>query len=116
MDKILERREIIRTFLEEQMTLPNEDYPLLRYILTVDEEENNFILTKMGWNEEEFIYFTVYHIEIKTDASIWFYENRTDFPVDDFLIEKGIPSSDSVAAWSHTGRLRSQSDEEALIN
>ncbi|MEM8527092.1 MAG: element excision factor XisI family protein [Bacteroidota bacterium] len=116
MDKVLERRKIIKTFLEEQMTLPNKDYPLLRYILTVDEEESNFILTQMGWNEEEFVYFTVYHIEIKQDASIWFYENRTDFPIDDFLIEKGIPSTDSIAAWSHIGRLKYQTDQEVLAS
>lgn len=115
MDKIQHRRTIIYDFLEEQKDLPNEDYPLLRNVLTIDEENQHFILCNMGWHENNFVYSILYHIELKNNGEVWFYENKTDFPIDDFLVEQGIPTSEIIAAWSFTGKERTKTDPQESL-
>lgn len=99
MDKLLEqRRDLIKTFLEERQGFPNEDHPHLRDILSMDQEKNHFLLSTVGWDQAEFVCELFFYIELEDDGIILIHENKTDVLVDDFFIENGISESEIIYA------------------
>ncbi|NJK82985.1 MAG: hypothetical protein HC912_03360 [Saprospiraceae bacterium] len=92
MDTILdERKAIIKAILQEARYFPNSYCPHLFDIITSDEQEQHFILTRLGWENGVHEYSVLFHIELKLDGTIWVHENKTDVPIEQYLMEKGIP-------------------------
>ncbi|MEM9887692.1 MAG: element excision factor XisI family protein [Bacteroidota bacterium] len=100
MVKAIDKREVIKNFLLEYQDLPNEDYPHLRNILSMDETECHFILSCLGWNDGLFTYYTVFHFELQESGRIIVHENRTDNPLDEWFEANGVPSDILLAAWN----------------
>lgn len=94
MDKILERRTQIRSYLEGKLGFPNRHFPHLKDYIIVDEEQNHFIHLLMGWKKNQYIYQALRHIEIKANGRLIIHQANIDKPLNMELINLGISASD----------------------
>ncbi|MCP5500982.1 MAG: XisI protein [Leptospiraceae bacterium] len=61
----------------------------------IDKENDHYQLLCIGWEDDEQIYFTIMHFDIKGDK-IWIQRNTSDIPVDLELLKLGISKEDIV--------------------
>ncbi|MEL6721394.1 MAG: element excision factor XisI family protein [Bacteroidota bacterium] len=94
MDTVLDRKKVIKSYLESKLGFPNRYFLNLKDYIIIDEQQVHFIHLLMGWNEGQYIYQALRHIEIKEDRSIIIHQNNVDKPIDLELIELGIPISE----------------------
>ena len=98
MDKITTYQNIINHILSKWTNYSNTDMPNVKYELLVDENKCNYILYVIGWHNNNYHHDWVYHLQIKGDK-IWIHEDRTDEPIANVLIQKGIDQSAIVLGY-----------------
>lgn len=97
MDKLKKYQQIVEEVLREQVQLPTRDFPNVRDILVIDAKKEHFIQIAMGWDRGSYDHFPAYHLEVTADAKIWVHELRTNVPIDEILVEKGVEATDIIA-------------------
>lgn len=61
----------------------------------LDSERNSFQLLNLGWRNEQYYFYVVFHLAIQ-NGKVWLKENRTDVLIAQILVEQGISKSDIV--------------------
>lgn len=60
-----------------------------------DTEHDHYLLIDVGWEEKQFVYGTIIHIDIKGDK-VWIQRNNTEINLAKRLVEQGIPKQNIV--------------------
>ncbi|MEO0348662.1 MAG: XisI protein [Cyanobacteria bacterium P01_A01_bin.15] len=76
--------------------------------LVFDVEHNHYLLIDVGWEQKQFVYGTIVHIDIKDDK-VWIQRNNTEFNLAERLVEHGIPKQNIVLGL-HSPFMRQASD------
>lgn len=98
MDRIKKYRTVIKEFLLGETTKKPSNAPKLERHLIIDQAENQFLLLTMGWYEEGYKHYAVFHLEIK-DAKIWLHQNSTDIDIGEYFVKKGIAKSEMILGF-----------------
>lgn len=93
MDNILKYKTAIQEILQERVSYPNEHYPYYKDLIIMDEAQNHFIHIFTGWEEGDFFYDVLMHLAIEEDK-VMIYENNTDVPLEENLVQYGISEKD----------------------
>ncbi|MEM9538842.1 MAG: XisI protein [Cyanobacteria bacterium P01_E01_bin.42] len=76
--------------------------------LVLDMERDHYLLIDVGWEQNQFIYGTSIHIDIKEDK-IWIQRNNTEVQLAKCLVERGV-SKDNIVIGLHSPFMRKYSD------
>jgi hypothetical protein len=103
MDKLNHYRSLIHKVLEEyhKLSSGNSD---IESALLLDPIRDQYLLLKMGWDQDSRIKRNVIHLRLK-DQKIWIEEDWTEDGVATDLLQAGVPREDIVLAF-HPPRLR----------
>jgi XisI protein len=63
--------------------------------IVFDRERDRYLLIDVGWNQKEYVYGTIIHIDIKGEK-IWIQRNNTEINLADRLVERGVPKENIV--------------------
>ena len=72
-----------------------------------DAERDHYLLIDVGWEQKQFVYGTIVHIDIKNDK-VWIQRNNTEINLADRLVERGIPPQ-KIVLGLHSPFLRQAS-------
>jgi hypothetical protein len=97
MDKLAEYRQIIKNILNEYAAIPFS-YGEIDQQVFVDQEENNFFLFNIGWQNKKRIHGCVVHIAIINDK-IWIQQDGIEDGIANDLLAAGIPKDKIVLAF-----------------
>jgi hypothetical protein len=95
MDKVAHYQRLILDFLSEQSKHKPINLPNVSNHVIADKENNHFQLLQIGWQEAEYIFTVVFHLDI-IDGKIWLQQNITEHEVVDYLMERNVPKEDIV--------------------
>ncbi len=99
MDRInFLRQSIIQCMSEYAEYLSGANLPKVAYQLLTDEKRDKYQLLAVGWEEDERIYYVIFHADI-TDGKIWIQEDNTEDGFANLLLEKGIEKHEIVLAY-----------------
>jgi DNA topoisomerase VI subunit B len=76
--------------------------------LIFDTQNHHYLLIDVGWEQKQFVYGTIIHIDIKDDK-IWIQRNNTEINLAESLIAKGVKKEDIVLGF-HSPFMRQFSD------
>lgn len=93
--KIKKYQAIITEVLKEYEQTWNHPNDQIKTQAVFDLENNHFQLMSVGWQNNKYYCYIVFHFDIK-DAKVWIQENRTDILIGQELENRGIPKSDIV--------------------
>ena len=82
--------------------------PNLDTALAFDDEHGNYVLRKVGWQENDRIHHTILHVALK-EGKIWVEEDWTEDGIATYLLEHDVPKEHIVLAF-HPPALRQYSD------
>jgi hypothetical protein len=99
MDRIIERKKIVKEILEEVGKIRTTSRFLMRTQYLFDDEHGQYMLYKYGWGNQGRIYGNVAHFEITADGKIWVHHDGTSLELVQQLLDKGIPKSEIVIAY-----------------
>ncbi len=99
MDQLTMYALLIKQALREYVALVQKS-PLLPYqvIMAFDDEHQQYLVRKVGWNEDKRILKTVLHLAIK-DGKIWVEEDWTEEGIATWLLQHGVPNSEIVLSF-----------------
>lgn len=95
MDKIKKYKEILKKELTYQASIKISNAPNLEHRLVVGNDETEFVIFLMGWENEIYRHGIIWHFGIENNK-VYLYRNNTDIEIGEILVEKGIPKSDIV--------------------
>ncbi|WP_017293076.1 XisI protein [Geminocystis herdmanii] len=72
--------------------------------LIFDIENNHYLLVDVGWQEKQYIYGTIIHIDIKGDK-IWIQQNNTEINLAEYLQKKGV-NKENIVIGLHSPFMR----------
>lgn len=72
----------------------------LNVIVIEDIKNNHFQLLMQGWDEDDYIFQCLFHLDI-INNQIWIQYNSTDFPIEDELIKLGVKPNEIVLGLQH---------------
>lgn len=98
MDRIKKYRTVIREFLTSEANKKISNAPDLERQLIIDKDENQFILMTIGWHEEVYKHYAVFHLQLKNNK-IWLHQNNTDTDIGELFVKKGIAKSEIVLGF-----------------
>ncbi len=99
MDKIEKYRRAIKEILGYYKDiLDRRSNPPLESIFFFDEENDNYLWTKVGWQNGERVEGTVVFVRLK-DGKFHIEEDWTESGIAVELMEKGVPLKDIVLAY-----------------
>lgn len=105
MDRTIRYQIAIINFLETYAEAQyGEDPSNIETEVIKDLNGQHFQLIRLGWNDDKYVYFTAFHIDIKNEK-IWVRINNTEEMIADELIKRGIEKSEIVLAF-HPPSLR----------
>ena len=100
MDKVKRYQEIIEQMLEAYATEMSKGQNTPENQVIADRKRNHFQLFTIGWENDQYIQFPVFHFDIR-DGKVWIQVNNTDLLIAQELINRGIPKSDIVLGLQH---------------
>lgn len=98
MDKVKQYEQYILQFLEEQANEKVANLENVETQIIADSIRHHYQLLRIGWINGEFVYYCVFHFDIK-DGKVWIQQNNTELLVADILMEKGVKKSDIVLGF-----------------
>ncbi|MDX1913307.1 MAG: XisI protein [Saprospiraceae bacterium] len=98
MDKILNYRNAIISFLEDYAKIKPANLPEVQNQVIIDDVNRHYQLVRIGWDEGKHVHYAVFHFDI-IDGKVWIQQNRTDLPIGFDLIDLGIAAKDLVYAY-----------------
>lgn len=96
MDRSIDRKDLIQSYLESKLGFPNRYYPTLSDHILVNKDRTHFSHVLTGKQEGKPIYQVLRHLEIDTNNSIIIHQNEVDKPIEAELEILGIPAEDIV--------------------
>lgn len=105
MDKIKKYEIAILDYLNSYAEdMYSNDPSEIDTVVIADKEKFHYQLIRLGWNNDQHIYYCPFHFNIH-NGKAWIQINNTEEMVGDELIKRGIPKSDIVLAF-HPKELR----------
>lgn len=95
MADITEYRQIVQDLIAEIQNYSGSDSNGIEEEIVFDRERDRYLLIDVGWNQKEYVYGTIIHIDIK-DEKIWIQRNNTEINLADRLVERGVPKENIV--------------------
>lgn len=107
MDKLDNYRSIIKKILTEYYEMAhtqigNREIEVSDR-LALDEERNQYLWFRFGWDNKKLIQHIIIYLCIK-NGKIWVEEDATNLCVVDDLLSAGIPQSDIVLGFHHPSK------------
>ncbi len=99
MDRLEIYSTLIKKALQDYVTLVQKS-PHLPYqvVMAFDDEHQQYLVRKVGWNENKRILKTVLHLALR-DGKIWIEEDLTEEGIATWLLQQGVPNSDIVLSF-----------------
>lgn len=97
MDKVTQYRTFIQEILEEYGQY-RPSYGQVEIEIIRDTENDHYQLVTVGWNDNERIHGTLFHLDIK-DGKIWIQHDGSEEGIANRLVERGVPKTDIVLAF-----------------
>ncbi|MDZ4679743.1 MAG: element excision factor XisI family protein [Saprospiraceae bacterium] len=100
----MDRIDFFRQAIDKAMTAYVEDrshsqsFSGLQFERIADRNTNRFLLTLVGWNDDERIYHLIFHADIIGDK-IWIQEDNSDESAASLLEQQGVDKKDIVLAY-----------------
>jgi predicted RNA-binding protein len=63
-----------------------------------DVEHDHYLLIDLGWEQKQYVYGAIVHIDIK-EGKIWIQRNNTEIDLANRLVEMGVPKDDIVIGF-----------------
>jgi hypothetical protein len=99
MERVIFFRKAIKSaMIEYAAYLEGANMPKVRYQLIEDTKNNTYQLLAIGWENNNRIYYVIFHADIINDH-IWIQEDNTEEGFANLLLEKGISKKDIVLAY-----------------
>ena len=92
MDKSLEKFDFIKQYLESNLSFPNRHFPGLKDEIIVDENREHLLHILRGWDNDQYLYKVLYHVQITEDEIIAIHHQDIDKPLIEELVALGIPA------------------------
>lgn len=99
MDKLERYRAIIIKLLQEYASIPYSYGDLERRFI-ISEDNNNYLLITLGWQNDQRVHGCLIHLEIINDK-VWIHRDGTEDGIANDLVTAGIPKADIVLAFHH---------------
>lgn len=97
MDKLDKYREIIVKILQEYAAIPYS-YGNLERRLILGQDNNNFVLLTLGWQNDQRVHGCLIHLEIM-NGKIWIHRDGTEDGIANELLAADIPKADIVLGF-----------------
>ncbi len=91
-------KELIMSILNKYQKIMPVNLDAVENEVIIDEKGGNYILMRVGFENNRRVHYCVFHFAIKNDK-IWLQEDTTDIPVAQLLLDAGIPKEDIVLAF-----------------
>lgn len=99
MDRVKEYPVLVKQALAEYASLVNRFPPsTYQVVLAFDDEHQQYLVRKLGWNESHRILRTVLHVSLH-NGKIWIEEDWTEDGIATYFVEHGVPHDDIVLAF-----------------
>ncbi len=101
MDKITHYKKIVRTFVEEVVSLSPPEEDGIEEQLITDDEHGHYLYFGVGWQNggEHWFYAAFIHIDVKPNGEVWLQHDGTDLRVAKRLCERGILPQDLILGF-----------------
>jgi hypothetical protein len=97
MDKVAHYRTLIQEVLEDYAQYRPSDGKV--EVETIrDTVRDHYQLVTVGWNDNERIHGTLFHIDIR-NGKIWIQYDGTEEGIANRFVEQGVPKTDIVLAF-----------------
>ncbi|MEM9216302.1 MAG: XisI protein [Cyanobacteria bacterium P01_F01_bin.150] len=104
-------RQSIQRLLEELYSYEHSSEKLrdsdVESQLVFDRDHDHYLMLDVGWDQKQFVYGTIVHIDIK-DGKIWIQRNNTEISFAERLVAQGIPK-DHIVLGLHSPFMRKAS-------
>ena len=99
MDKLTRYRSLVkRLFLEYSALMRQNPPPGVETGCAIDEERDQFLLVKSGWQGNRRVRHIALHVRLKDDK-IWVEEDWLEDGIATDLVREGVPKEDIVLAF-----------------
>lgn len=98
MEKIIQYKKIVSTVFEEIHALFPKEEGIDNQII-IDENRGHYLLYAVGWEQQNWVYDSYAHIDVKSDGKVWLQHDGTDMRIGDMLLERGILAQDMVVGF-----------------
>lgn len=88
-------RSSIQNLLKELYSYDQSSTSAIESQLIFDRENDHYLMVDVGWEQKQFVYGTIVHIDIKNDK-IWIQRNNTEINLAERLVSEGIPKQNIV--------------------
>jgi hypothetical protein len=96
MVELKEYRQVIQDLLTEIRGYTDPSNPNgIEEQVVFDTEHDRYLLIDVGWNQKEYVYGTLVHIDIK-NGKVWIQQNNTEINLAERLVERGVPKENIV--------------------
>jgi hypothetical protein len=96
MVELKEYRQIIQDLLTEiRGYTGSSNTSGIEEQVVFDTEHDRYLLIDVGWNQKEYVYGTLVHIDIK-NGKVWIQRNNTEINLAERLVERGVPKENIV--------------------
>jgi hypothetical protein len=100
-DKVLKQQKAVLDFLQEYAAIQPAGWQNVSNQVVADKDSHHYQLVRVGWHNTEHIHYTLFHFDL-VNGKVVVQENKTDLPIVDQLVEKGINREDIVIAALET--------------
>lgn len=106
MDKVEEYRMIVKEILSRyKEILDRRENSPLESIFFFDEQSDNYLWTKVGWQNGERVEGSIVFVRLK-NGKFYIEEDWTEEGIAAELMEKGVPAADIVFAYQSSEALQ----------
>ncbi len=98
MEKINHYKNIVNTIFEEIYAMFPHEEGIDNQII-MDEKRGHYLLYAVGWEQQNWIYNSYAHIDVKPDGKVWLQHDGTDMRIGQLLLERGILAKDIVVGF-----------------
>jgi hypothetical protein len=95
-NKSLDYFQILVSFLKDYQEYVKNDTD--RHSIIVDEDSQNCLLIRVGWEYPHNLYAVLFHFEV-IQGKVWIHRNATEELIGDELVKRGIPPQSLVLAF-----------------
>lgn len=100
MDRLTFFQDTIVDILEDNAAYYKGTTNPLNLLMIEDRKHNHFQLLMQGWDEEQYIFQCLFHLDI-INHKIWIQWNDTDFPIEEELLKFGVSKDEIVIGVKH---------------
>lgn len=100
MDRIKFLQDTIIDMLQDNADYYKGTTNPLNLLVIADRENNHFQLLMQGWDEDNYTFQCLFHLDI-IDGKIWIQWNNTAYEIDIELLKKGVAPNEIVLGLKH---------------